>query len=279
LFVRRVFFFFLMIRRPPRSTLFPYTTLFRSHNSRLIRMTTVTEEARISQPPARISDQSASPHPRYVLPPAPRYRPASKWTAAIALVLAIGLHAAAIITVEMQQADPPMAVGMAGEPAVEAIIEPAASEPAPTPPPQDEPLAAEVQPTPAETAEIPEEKPVIAPNRPNRSRPAMPIRQPQVAGQLGGSSSVSSAKALAISAPRPHYPYEARRDRITGTGIILVKVDRASGVVTSATVSQSTGSRLLDDAATSAFRRWRFKPGTVSDVRIPVTFTLTGANY
>src|SRR6266446_10728858 len=25
-------FFFLMIRRPPRSTLFPYTTLFRSHS-------------------------------------------------------------------------------------------------------------------------------------------------------------------------------------------------------------------------------------------------------
>src|SRR2546430_15868931 len=28
--VRIFFFFFLMIRRPPRSTLFPYTTLFRS---------------------------------------------------------------------------------------------------------------------------------------------------------------------------------------------------------------------------------------------------------
>src|SRR3989442_3031825 len=27
-------FFFLMIRRPPRSTLFPYTTLFRSHRPR-----------------------------------------------------------------------------------------------------------------------------------------------------------------------------------------------------------------------------------------------------
>src|SRR2546422_6688025 len=26
----RILFFFLMIRRPPRSTLFPYTTLFRS---------------------------------------------------------------------------------------------------------------------------------------------------------------------------------------------------------------------------------------------------------
>src|SRR3712207_8430933 len=29
-----LFFFFLMIRRPPRSTLFPYTTLFRSHRLR-----------------------------------------------------------------------------------------------------------------------------------------------------------------------------------------------------------------------------------------------------
>src|SRR5215475_15446923 len=28
------FFFFLMIRRPPRSTLFPYTTLFRSAHRR-----------------------------------------------------------------------------------------------------------------------------------------------------------------------------------------------------------------------------------------------------
>src|SRR5256885_7939974 len=28
--IQSLFFFFLMIRRPPRSTLFPYTTLFRS---------------------------------------------------------------------------------------------------------------------------------------------------------------------------------------------------------------------------------------------------------
>src|SRR2546430_13805912 len=30
-----IIFFFLMIRRPPRSTLFPYTTLFRSHPTTL----------------------------------------------------------------------------------------------------------------------------------------------------------------------------------------------------------------------------------------------------
>src|SRR2546422_1579879 len=32
--LRFLFFFFLMIRRPPRSTLFPYTTLFRSRGTR-----------------------------------------------------------------------------------------------------------------------------------------------------------------------------------------------------------------------------------------------------
>src|SRR5258708_18832104 len=30
-------FFFLMIRRPPRSTLFPYTTLFRSYTNHLFK--------------------------------------------------------------------------------------------------------------------------------------------------------------------------------------------------------------------------------------------------
>src|SRR2546421_11652376 len=35
---RDLLFFFLMIRRPPRSTLFPYTTLFRSQIISLIRI-------------------------------------------------------------------------------------------------------------------------------------------------------------------------------------------------------------------------------------------------
>src|SRR3712207_8518334 len=44
-------FFFLMIRRPPRSTLFPYTTLFRSDgqvgvSSRWERLSMLTTESR-----------------------------------------------------------------------------------------------------------------------------------------------------------------------------------------------------------------------------------------
>src|SRR2546422_10257728 len=40
IFVDSVSFFFLMIRRPPRSTLFPYTTLFRSRLHSMILGTT-----------------------------------------------------------------------------------------------------------------------------------------------------------------------------------------------------------------------------------------------
>src|SRR2546430_11573404 len=43
--LRFLFFFFLMIRRPPRSTLFPYTTLFRS--ARLNNAAAITAVAEI----------------------------------------------------------------------------------------------------------------------------------------------------------------------------------------------------------------------------------------
>src|SRR5258708_10204086 len=38
-------FFFLMIRRPPRSTLFPYTTLFRSSSERISRQSSSVRDA------------------------------------------------------------------------------------------------------------------------------------------------------------------------------------------------------------------------------------------
>src|SRR5258708_28903299 len=58
------FFFFLMIRRPPRSTLFPYTTLFRSRLR--VRVPAVRDRAGVRrdghhQPEP---DRGAGPHAR-----------------------------------------------------------------------------------------------------------------------------------------------------------------------------------------------------------------------
>jgi protein TonB len=90
---------------------------------------------------------------------------------------------------------------------------------------------------------------------------------------------VSAAKVFALNAPRPEYPYEARRQKITGEGIALLTIDPSSGDVIHTTMSKSTGDPLLDNAALAALGRWRFKPGTVSSVTCPIAFTLTGVAY
>src|SRR5690348_17638942 len=58
--------FFLMIRRPPRSTLFPYTTLFRSHGAppqRIHRLRPGTELHRVGGGRDRKSTRLNSSHP------------------------------------------------------------------------------------------------------------------------------------------------------------------------------------------------------------------------
>src|SRR6267142_4255696 len=48
-----LWFFFLMIRRPPRSTLFPYTTLFRSRRGRRRRRRAVGRVPDLPRAPLR----------------------------------------------------------------------------------------------------------------------------------------------------------------------------------------------------------------------------------
>ena len=44
-------------------------------------------------------------------------------------------------------------------------------------------------------------------------------------------------------------------------------------------IEQGIGNPILDNSTLSAFRRWRFRPGSPPRVRIPTTFLLTGAQY
>src|SRR5258708_18452666 len=54
-------FFFLMIRRPPRSTLFPYTTLFRSRMSSAPAWPQIRAAMWTAMPPMSLSSSSHSP--------------------------------------------------------------------------------------------------------------------------------------------------------------------------------------------------------------------------
>ena len=132
----------------------------------------------------------------------------------------------------------------------------------------------EKQPTPTspslEIKAEPVEETTPPSRRPKRLKTA-PVTPPQVADRPA-TMSISSAKALAIYAPRPQFPSEVHSRRISGSGVCVVSVDPGSGRVTEASMAQSTGDRQLDKAALNAFRQWRFKPGTVSTVRIPIEF-------
>jgi TonB family protein len=92
-----------------------------------------------------------------------------------------------------------------------------------------------------------------------------------------GTRQAGDVKALAIYAPRPQYPYEARARRQVGAGVAILAVDPNTGVVNKAEMAISTGYGVLDNAALAAFRQWQFKPGTVSKVKIPIRFTMGGS--
>ena len=75
------------------------------------------------------------------------------------------------------------------------------------------------------------------------------------------------ATAQAAFAPKPQYPFEARRQHIAGDGDFLIVVRITTGTVLRVYVEQSTGSRLLDTSAVTALKQWRFRPKVLRAVQ------------
>jgi len=194
------------------------------------------------------------------------FRPPPRWHLWTALGGAVVIHLGAVVAA-MKREPPPVDLSDIPTAVVEATME---APPEPTPPPEEVPVATPPPAPPEVRPEYVEER--TPPPRQPRPVKVMPIKAP-------AAMSISSAKALATYAPRPQYPYEARSRKIMGSGVCVVTVDTASGSVTEATMAQSIGNPLLDNSAVTAFRQWRFRPGTVSKVKIPITFTMTGASY
>jgi TonB family protein len=133
--------------------------------------------------------------------------------------------------------------------------------------------------TPIEQAPSAEESGVAAVPAEKKLRPKKRPR-PAVQPASGGLTSISApvpmslsvAQSMAISAPLPGYTYEAKRRNLTGSGVCVVTVDTATGTVIDATMFESTGSTVLDKLTIQTFKSWRFKPGTVSQVRVPISY-------
>jgi TonB family protein len=189
----------------------------------------------------------------------------SKWPIATALAAAVLIHLSAV-AIAFHQESPTTPPTMKDSAAIGVYFvndPPAPPDPdISVPPPVPTPAADFIEPQ--ETRRVINTQRTLAPIR--------PFGQTRLAA-------VGNPKAFALTAPRPDYPYEARSRHITGSGVAVITVDPNSGLAVDAMMVQSIGNSILDNSAVSAFRRWRFKPGTPTRVRIPITFALTGAQY
>jgi TonB family protein len=201
------------------------------------------------------------------------YQPNQSWRIGAALAAAALIHLAAVAVANIHRQE--RIDEVSSPPAdTELTFDPISPTDTSTSPPDP------VGPTPSQdTADksFIDENPSPPPIRRHDNKPAASMTKARTG--TPSSFTLSSGKVMALSAPRPEYPYEARRQRITGSGFAVLTIDSVSGIVTGAMMGQSTGSSVLDNAAVTGFRRWRFKPGTVSRVRLPITFTMTGAQY
>jgi periplasmic protein TonB len=155
------------------------------------------------------------------------------------------------------------------KPRLETAVKPSNQKPRP---------AAEPVPRPTPVAEQtpPLEEPAAAPTPPKKTRvkkrATAPEQSEPTPSPVAAPLSLSAAQTMALSAPLPEYPYEAKRANATGNGVCLMTVDTESGKVTDAMMTESTGNAVLDKVTTETFKRWRFRPGTVSQVRVPITY-------
>jgi len=78
----------------------------------------------------------------------------------------------------------------------------------------------------------------------------------------------------AIYTPKPVYRPEWTKQGLTGKGVVLVMIDKQTGMVTGARMLTSTGNQQLDGAALQAYSQWRFDPRTVavSQLKVPIEF-------
>ena len=192
------------------------------------------------------------------------YRAGSRWTAITAFAAAAMIHISAVAFGSFHHESG--AVTSTPESTEVEVDYPTVEE---TPVPQIDPVP-DSAPAISESDFVETSPP---PRRVVKDYGSAPIRPPTAVALNG------HGKPNIVSAPRPEYPYEARRRHLTGTGVIVVSVDFSSGSVIDARVERSIGSPILDNSAVNAFKHWRFKPGSAPQVRIPVTFDLNGASY
>ena len=80
-------------------------------------------------------------------------------------------------------------------------------------------------------------------------------------------------KETILYAPVPDYPMAARSHYTTDAqGVYRLTINQQTGAVGQVGVLKYAGHRQLDSAMITTFFKWRFKPGTIKQLDVPVVF-------
>jgi TonB family protein len=84
--------------------------------------------------------------------------------------------------------------------------------------------------------------------------------------QLGGTGPTG------ITTTMPNRPRDKQGRYLTGSGVALAQVNPKTGDLISIRMLESTGHKELDEFAIRQLRAWKFKRGTPSSVKVPISF-------
>lgn len=104
-----------------------------------------------------------------------------------------------------------------------------------------------------------------------------PATVSQAATDNPANGSVALSPSGSMSGPRPDSPPEAREQHLSGRGVFLMHFDKPTGNIIDVTVSQSTGSTILDQAAITTLRQWHATPNCPREVPMTVSYTVSDA--
>lgn len=103
-----------------------------------------------------------------------------------------------------------------------------------------------------------------------------PAPAPQSNANTQGYDTVALKPSGSMSGPKPELPPDARGQNLTGRGVYILHFDKPTGNLLDVTVSQSTGSIVLDQAAIATLRQWHATPGCPREVPFTITYSVIG---
>jgi hypothetical protein len=91
-------------------------------------------------------------------------------------------------------------------------------------------------------------------------------------GPRGEPLSLQQMQQAVLATPFPQFSFKLRWSRISGKGIFEMRTNLKTGKVKDVHILVSTENSKLDDEIARYCRTWQFKPGMITEARVPMWF-------